>query len=135
MVDHRGTLTPAEHAALEFLMAGPADLGPRTEEVSVRPLPRLWDEPPAIAAAKLADAAQRAGGFVRTIEAKVARRLAGRGWVLIDAGGIAAIRAHRLAKPLPGGPGDGNAVVCSCGEPFASWADAEAHQAAQEGRS
>lgn len=135
MVDHRGTLTGDEHAVLEFLLEGPALLGPRTEILTRRPVPVLYDQPSAVAAGRLADTVadpDRPAEVVRTVDAKIVRRLAERGWVLIDAGGTATIRAHRLAKPLPGGLGDGHAVVCSCGQPFESWADAEAHQLAAE---
>lgn len=135
MVDHRGTLTGPEHEVLVFLEGGPADLGPRTFTSTARVMPRLYDTPNGtVAGARLADAVrtQREVRLVRTVEAKVARRLAKAGWVLIDAGGTVTLRAHRLAKPLAGQEGDGHAVVCSCGTPFDSWADAEAHQALAE---
>lgn len=135
MVDHRGTLTGPEHDTLVWLLEAPALLGPRTETVRRRRLPRLYDTRDQVDAGnRLADVLdqERTVDVDRYVDRKLARRLASAGWVSIDAGGLVTVRAHRLAKPLPGGPGDGHAVVCSCGEPFGSWADAEAHQAAAE---
>lgn len=90
MVDDRRTLTAAEHAALEFLKAGPADLARTTEETVVRVVPRLWDAVNnTLAAARLADSTQasdRPVRRVRTVEAKAARRLAKAGLVVIDNG-------------------------------------------------
>lgn len=132
MVDHRGTLTGPEHEVLVFLEGGPADLGPRTLTTTAKSFPSLYQLAAPADGLAAATKEQREVRLVRTVEAKVARRLAKAGWVLIDAGGTVTLRAHRLAKPLAGQEGDGHAVVCSCGTPFDSWADAEAHQALAE---
>lgn len=68
MVDRRGTLTPPEHDLIVFLEAGPAVLGPRTEQFTLR-------------------TGSRAGTVVRTVDTKLARRLARAGLTTIDPGG------------------------------------------------
>lgn len=84
MVDQRGTLTAAENRVLQVLREAPADLGPHTETTEVHALPRVYDSPLDAATVIGADRATRS---VRLVDAKVARRLAARGWVTIDAGG------------------------------------------------
>lgn len=97
-MDSRGTLTDAEHQALAFLDAGPALLGPHTGTVTARPLPRLYDTAnDIVAGARLADVVNqpRPTVEVRTVDVKVARRLAKAGLVTIDPGGT----AHRTTLP------------------------------------
>lgn len=66
-----GTVTAAENAVLEFLRAGPADLGARTGEYTVpRGLPT----------------ALREVDHVRLVDAKTTRRLAAAGLVTIEHG-------------------------------------------------
>jgi hypothetical protein len=100
MVDNRGTLTPDEHRVLEMLRHGPADLGARTEATVRHRRPRLWDQAnQTLAAARLADsiADDDRGATplepVRTVDRQVARRLAGRGLVIIDVGGRCSLPA------------------------------------------
>lgn len=99
MVDRRGTLTADEHAVLEMLRHGPADLGARTEQTVRHRRPRLYDQPPTVAAGRLADslAADDLGETpldpVRTVDRRTARALAKRGLVVIDAGGTCSLPA------------------------------------------
>lgn len=83
MVDKRGTFTPAEHLVLELLRTGPAETGRFTEEFVTHRPPTLWRDGHRAAAHRPSEVVRH-----RTVDRKLARKLAEVGMVSIDAGGL-----------------------------------------------